>query len=305
MKSYIRIKKSHYSLLSEVPIYKKSSGNQYVLYKSNKKELSSHFLNKSILPDLYIHKSDRKMATKEISDSLNKDLYLQIKNKNLIEVKNIVIEIFNESVAEQEQVVLDCLPETIELLFNGYSERINLIIELSKLSRNDNLFAEHSANVMFLVMNYCIHCNYSESDVKRLSLMGLLHDIGKIRFPYYLRSPDHFLSNDEFEIYKTHPILGHAILKKDSLFDESLARGVLEHHEKLDKSGYPRGIKNISYEGQLLNIIDSFEQLAYSENKYRKAKRPFDAMSIIKSETLQNGKFDKEIFKNLCLSFSG
>ena len=134
--------------------------------------------------------------------------------------------------------------------------------------------------------------------------MGFLHDIGKIRFPDYIRNPDHILTNDEFEIHKTHPILGHVILEKQKEFDKSIALGVLEHHEKLDGSGYPAGKKKISFEGQLLNIVDSFEQLTYSEKKYRKAKKPFDAMSIIKSETLKKGKFNKEIFKDLCLSLS-
>ena len=82
-----------------------------------------------------------------------------------------------------------------------------------------------------------------------------------------------------------------------------MAIGTLEHHENLDGSGYPRGITHISFEGQLINLISCFEQLTYREKKYRKAKLPFSAMSTIKDETLKYGKFNKEIFKDFCLSF--
>ena len=304
MGSYIRIRKSHFPFLEEIPVYKKSSDDQYVLYKSDNVNLNSWFSKKDNLPDLYIPDTYRGYAIKKITESLNRDLYNQIKKHGLLEVKKILADLFNETLSEPKNVFLTCLPETIELLFNSYSDNTDLIFKLSQVSANDNNFAEHSINVMFLVMNYGIHCKFSDSDVKKLSLMGLLHDIGKIRFPDFIRNPDHILSDDEFEIHKTHPILGHAILKKQKEFDKSIALGVLEHHEKLDGSGYPKGIKNISFEGQLLNIVNSFEQLTYREKKYRKAKKPFDAMSIIKSEILKEGKFNKEIFTNLCMSFS-
>lgn len=304
MKSHIKIKKSQYLLLKNTPVYKKTSDDRFILYKSGKNDLENIFFSKDTHPDLYVNKNDKDKAIEEITHSLNIELYKQIKANGLSKVKTIFIQIFSEVISIPTNCSLNCLPETIELLFKGYSENTGLLIKLSEISNKGHSFFEHSINVMFFVMNYCIHCNYSESDIKRLSLGGLLHDIGKAKLPDYICSADHFLSGDEFILFKAHTTFGHDILKKNGHFDKTIAIGALEHHEKLDGSGYPRGITSISFEGQLFSIINSFEHLAYREKKYRKVKRPFEAMSIIKDETLKEGKFSKEIFKDLCISFA-
>ena len=79
---------------------------------------------------------------------------------------------------------------------------------------------------------------------------------------------------------------------------------ILEHHEQLDGKGFPRGIANLSTEGRIIGLINSFDQLVNSESVGRKMKKPFDAMSLIKKEVLKEGRFDKTVFKNLCLSLS-
>ena len=286
------------------PVFKKTSDDRFILYKSGKKDLNDFLFSKDLLPDLYINNKDKENSIAEITSALTVELYNQMKSQGLKQVKKIFIEIFEEVTSNPTSQSLDCLPETIEILFKGYSNNTDLIKKLTEISNKDYSFAEHSSNVMFFVMNYCIYCSYSGSDVRRLSLGGLLHDIGKIKLPDDICSADHFLSGDEFNLFKSHTSLGHDILKHNDNFDNSIAIGALEHHEKLDGSGYPRGITHISFEGQLFSIINSFEQLAYREKKYRKAKQPFDAMSIIKDETLKQGKFNKEIFINLCKSFS-
>lgn len=263
-----------------------------------------YLLSKEALPDLYILENDKDKALKEIINALNIELYKRIKKSGLPKVKATIIQLFDEALKYQDEGGLDHLPETIELLFREYAKRTELLIKLSEISNDDNSLGEHSINVMFFVMNYCIHCDYTESDVRRLSLGALLHDIGKIKLPDHILNADHYLSNDEFEIYKSHTILGHAILKKNDVFDDSIARIALEHHENIDGSGYPKGMRNISFEGQLINIVNCFEQLTYKEKKYRKVRRPFDAMYLIKNEVLEKGKFSKEIFKNFCKSLS-
>jgi HD-GYP domain-containing protein (c-di-GMP phosphodiesterase class II) len=62
------------------------------------------------------------------------------------------------------------------------------------------------------------------------------------------------------------------------------------------------GITNVSLEGQIFGIINSFEYLSLREKSYRKAKKPFDAMSVIKNEVLNEGKFSRKIFVEFCKS---
>ena len=100
---------------------------------------------------------------------------------------------------------------------------------------------------------------------------------------------------------KRHPKIGESIIKSKSGFGGEIARGALEHHEKLDGSGYPEGIKQISFTGQLLGIIDCYEALTNEERPYRRAKSPLDTLKLIKQD-VEAGKFDRKIFEKFCYS---
>ena len=100
---------------------------------------------------------------------------------------------------------------------------------------------------------------------------------------------------------KRHPKIGESIIKFKNGLDGEIAQGALEHHEKLDGSGYPRGINHISFAGQLLGIIDCYEALTNEERPYRRAKSPLDTLKLIKQD-VEAGKFDRKIFEKFCYS---
>ncbi len=79
-------------------------------------------------------------------------------------------------------------------------------------------------------------------------------------------------------------------------FDMAIPKVSLEHHERIDGSGYPAGLTRLASYSQLIGLIDSYEALTYRGKIFRKAKKPFDALNLIKEEVLQ-GKFSKELFK--------
>ena len=158
---------------------------------------------------------------------------------------------------------------------------------------------------MLLVLNFCIFKNLPDEDTKKFSLGALLHDVGLARIPMQITEANHKLSDSEFSTYKTHTILGSDIIKENKHINSLIAVGVLEHHERLNGTGYPRGISNISFEGRLIGIIDCFDNLTNNEKLHRKKKDPFSAMKTIQDEILTEGLFDKYIFKDLCLSLLG
>ena len=100
---------------------------------------------------------------------------------------------------------------------------------------------------------------------------------------------------------KRHPKIGEYIIKIKSGIGGSIARGAIEHHEKLDGSGYPKGVQHISFVGQLLGIIDCYEALTNEERPYRRAKSPLDTLKLIKTD-VEAGKFDRKIFEKFCYS---
>ena len=120
-----------------------------------------------------------------------------------------------------------------------------------------------------------------EEEIKVLEKSGILHDIGKMAIPDAILRKPGALTKEEFDIMKTHPIIGCNICErlrsaKDSLF---LIRN---HHEKLNGSGYPDGLKNdeISIPVRILTIVDIFDALT-TRRAYKEAwsvERTFKVM---------------------------
>ena len=86
-------------------------------------------------------------------------------------------------------------------------------------------------------------------------------------------------------------------------FDQVVLQAALEHHEKLDGSGYPRGKRNLSLTGRLIGLLDAFEALTSDERVYRSALDPFACLSHLKNDVAQ-GKLDRKVFENFtaCLA---
>ncbi len=112
-------------------------------------------------------------------------------------------------------------------------------------------------------------------------MAGVVHDIGKIHVPAEILSSPAKLSNAEFEIIKTHPQAGWEILKGID-FPWPVAEIVYQHHEKLDGSGYPRGLKGeeLLLEARILTVADVVEAMA-SHRPYRPGFGIFPALQEI------------------------
>jgi len=103
----------------------------------------------------------------------------------------------------------------------------------------------------------------NNENVRITRIAGTIHDIGKIYVPADILSRPGKLSNLEFEIIKTHSQYGHDILKNID-FPWPIAQIVLQHHEKLDGSGYPNGLKGdeILLYTRILTVADVVEAMA-------------------------------------------
>ena len=111
----------------------------------------------------------------------------------------------------------------------------------------------------------------SEHEVKGLRVIGRIHDIGKISVPAEILSKPGKLTPIEFEMIKSHSQQGYDILKSVD-FPWPVAETVLQHHERLDGSGYPRGLKGdaISLSARILAVADTVEAMA-THRPYRAA----------------------------------
>jgi HD-GYP domain-containing protein (c-di-GMP phosphodiesterase class II) len=134
---------------------------------------------------------------------------------------------------------------------------------------------------------------YSAAELERLEIAALLHDVGKIGIDdRILRKPTN-LTPDEFEIMKTHPDKGAAILAQiEQLRD--IIPGMRAHHENYDGSGYPQGLKgeDIPLLGRVITIADTFDAMT-TDRPYQKAFTLEFALNRIR--TMANIKYDPKI----------
>lgn len=135
----------------------------------------------------------------------------------------------------------------------------------------------------------------SDEDIKTLNYMALLHDIGKIAIPDAVLNKTERLTDEEFDIIKTHPLAGYEILKNIKTID-NLSDGALYHHERYNGSGYPLGLKgeNIPFMARIIAVADAYDAMT-SDRAYRRAMDK----EVVYSELINgSGKqFDPDILK--------
>jgi len=300
-KNYIPIRNSQINFYRDVGLYY-IEGGTFVLYKPPGKLVTDVRLNQERIPtELYIHQEDRATAIEELQKGFNRKIAENIKAGNVMAVKSTLCNLVEETLTEPRSGTLKALPETVDTLVSGYSKSPEIIKTFASISFKDYTTVIHSVNVMALTLGFCFYSNLSLRETRQLGLSALMHDVGKTEIPDHILKASRKLTNSEFEIMKRHPKIGEYIIKFKSGIDSGIARSAFEHHEKLDGSGYPRGIRHISFAGQLLGIIDCYEALTNEERPYRRAKSPLDTLKLIKQD-VEAGKFDRKIFEKFCYS---
>ena len=151
----------------------------------------------------------------------------------------------------------------------------------SAVEKKDPYTAGHQRRVAQLARAVAREMGLSDSQVEGIYMAGLVHDVGKISVPSEILSKPGQLNHTEFEIIKTHPQVGYEILKEIE-FPWPVAQIVLQHHERLDGSGYPQGLVNgeILLEARIIAVADVVEAMA-SHRPYRPALGIEEAMREI------------------------
>lgn len=181
----------------------------------------------------------------------------------LCAVADILAGIIKHKQAEDEiQQNLNHLRQAIE----GSIELTALMIEAK-----DPYTAGHQRRVSILSCAIAKEMNFSEEQIEGTKIAGLIHDLGKISIPSEILSKPGRITDDEFSLIKTHPQVGYDILKKVKL-PWPIAQTVLQHHEKMDGSGYPSSLsgEKILIEARILSVADVVEAIS-SHRPYRPA----------------------------------
>ena len=171
------------------------------------------------------------------------------------------------------------------------------LIHLTEIRTHDDYTFAHSVDVSTLALLVATQMGYSESRLHELAVGSLLHDVGKIRIdPELLNKPTQ-LNDDEMSLMRGHSLFGFDILRsqKGKLSFPSM-HIALQHHEKYDGTGYPRGLKQneIHEFSRIVSVADVYDAVT-SDRPYRKALLPHEAHELMRASGQQH--FDPQILE--------
>jgi putative nucleotidyltransferase with HDIG domain len=296
---FIFVKNSLLYFYRKVPLYYHAANGHFSLYKPVGITLAEMRIREKLLPKkLYIKQKSKIEAIKEVQKGLNKELKDSIQHNNLNNVRGTLRKIVELTLEEPISGSLEGTKHTVNILVNEYTKNFDIIRSLLDLSVRDYTTVLHSINVMALSLSYASYVNYDLSLRKILGLSALLHDVGKARIKTELLRAPRKLTDEEFKEVQQHTIKGYNILNNCRFRNNTIKNTALQHHEKLDGSGYPFGKTNIEECAQIVSIIDCYEALTNDDRVYRRAISPICALEIIRSDIVDAGKFSKEIFKD-------
>ena len=134
--------------------------------------------------------------------------------------------------------------------------------QLSMLDRLDIFTRRHSENVANLVCRICEYLHCKKVFTIHATICAYLHDIGKLFIPPEILNKPTALTEEEYEVMKTHTTLGYEMCMKD-LKLRPYSEGALYHHEALNGTGYPQGLtkKDIPYVAQIIRVADEYDAI--------------------------------------------
>ncbi|HHU70387.1 MAG TPA: HD domain-containing protein [Thermoanaerobacterales bacterium] len=171
--------------------------------------------------------------------------------------------ITKRKIVEQE---LNKSYQKLQKALEGTVHALSTLVEM-----RDPYTAGHQKRVAMIAQAIAREIGLPEDHVQSIWVASLIHDVGKIRVPSDILSKPGRISKAEFELIKEHPKTGYEILSKIE-FPWSVADIVLQHHERMDGSGYPQGLKgdDILLASRIVGVADVVEAMTY-HRPYREA----------------------------------
>lgn len=212
--------------------------------------------------------------------------------------KKVINEAFDRIKKGSTDIKVEQLNTVIEDIISDVTNEKNIIDNLASLKNISDYTFEHSVNVCVLSIVFGKRLKYNFDDLRKLGMGCILHDIGKMLIPEEILNKPSSLNDYEYQVMKNHPELGFKHLQKLNVLSPLSRSVVYAHHEKVDGSGYPRGLKSneIHDFAKIASIADVFDAVT-SDRVYRKRWPTHKAVDYIISNT--DNFFDHKIVKQI------
>ena len=171
-------------------------------------------------------------------------------------------------------------------LLDAIDQNNAIAIDIGELKTSDKYTFKHSVDVATIAMILAKQQNLPKQEIYEIGVAGLLHDVGKTKVPLEILNKPGRLDEEEFEIMRQHSVFGYRMVKDKPDFSPGVAMGVLQHHEKINGSGYPMKVneQQIHPYAKILSVADIYDALI-TERPYKQAFSQRDAVEMIMSMT--------------------
>ena len=208
--------------------------------------------------------------------------------------KEAVVSMFQEA-RMGRAIEADAAAPLVEEISNSVLRNPGALISLARLKTADDYTYMHSVAVCALMIALARQLGLDEQQTRDAGMAGLLHDLGKAMIPMEILNKPGKLTDAEFDIVKSHPAEGHKLLLTGKGISEMTLDVCLHHHEKVDGSGYPKGLNNetMSLFAKMGAVCDVYD--AVTSNRPYKAG--WDPAESIKRMAEWKGHFDPLVFQ--------
>lgn len=183
-------------------------------------------------------------------------------------------------------------------LLETYMEHKKMLVVLNEYSNRKEYLYHHAVSVGVLTAALASQLGFPKGATLQLGLAGTLADCGMAKIHPPLLEKAAFLTKTEFAEVKKHPVFSYQMMQESPLLRQEMKLAVLQHHERLDGSGYPRGDKGekVSQYAQVLAVADVFHAMT-CERVYRSKESPYKVAEMLKEEDY--GKFEPAVLEAL------
>jgi HD-GYP domain-containing protein (c-di-GMP phosphodiesterase class II) len=211
---------------------------------------------------------------------------VDIRSENEVGVLSDAFNLMGEEIQKAIEQIQRAAQENKELFMGSIRMLANAIDEKDPYTRG------HSERVAYYSACVAKHLGMPAEEVEKVHLSGIIHDVGKIGIEDKILRKASALTDDEYEIMKQHPTKGLHILAAVPLLKEKAGAGLM-HHENVDGSGYPEGLKGeeIPLLGRIVSVADAFDAMT-TDRPYSKAMT-FEA-AVARLKFLSGKKFDPD-----------
>jgi len=194
----------------------------------------------------------------------------------------MVIQQAMEDVRMGRALNMEAVSDVVGSMADSILRSPDALTSLTRLKQFDEYTFFHSVNTSALALSVGKHLGYARTALLQLGTGMLLHDIGKMQIPVELLNKPGRYEADEFEIMKQHVLRGADILSNTTGLTDTFLKPTLEHHERVDGTGYPhhRSKTGLSQFGLIAAIVDIYDAVT-SDRCYHKGKTPHDTLQFL------------------------